>query len=297
MRCPRRSFRHQRMNGSEAKAFCNRRRAPLKHQVQHLDHTTYINSEPKGAMKKGFLAQRATTPTKGQGYEVKKEGYGSKRVEPIEELLTYVRGVKDEGFEQLDELLHESLGRFGEMLLKVGALEKDSLLLGERQRHDGLQVLVFSSDHLRQGGQWCNLPRSYAPAMQELSRLMNLSNLEVRILPDGPLLDDESWSQVSHGTWLEVDVPFVAAGAPASEAWPSPRCARLLGALPDSTWAEALQGQGAALVRGAPLLWAARRWSLERFLRDAPRLAERSKFSVYRAPEASRCFRYAGEGP
>ena len=250
-------------------------------------------------MKKGFLAQRATTPTattptKAQGYEVKKEGQENKRVEPIEELLKYLRGVKDEGFEQLDEVLHQTLGRFGDMLLKVGALEKDSLLLRERQQYDGLQVLVFSSDQHRQGGQWHCLPRSYAPAMQELSRLMNLATVEVRMLPDGHLLDDESWLQVSHGTWLEVHMPSTAAVAPMSEAWPAPRCKKLLGALPDSTWPQALQAVGAAVVRGAPLLRAARRWSLERFLQEAP--AERSEFSVYRASEASRCFRYAGEG-
>ena len=116
----------------------------------------------------------------------------------------------------------------------------------------------------------------------------------------GQRLTAEAWSLLRHGDWVDVDQQEEVERSKCDPEWPAVRCAQELvkGKLPRIGFEEALtQIQWKpALVKDAHLLQGAQeRWSLDFFSKTCPPAGtpEASLFSVYRAPEPSRRFRYA----
>ncbi|CAE7762740.1 Hif1an [Symbiodinium sp. CCMP2592] len=127
--------------------------------------------------------------------------------------------------------------------------------------------------------------------------------------PCEPLSPDSGkWAVLCSGDWVEMveDRDEEDAGSCVhSGSWPAMRCAAefLHGMLPRISFNDALglaSKQKPAVVRAAHLMRRAEaRWSLE-FLAETspdPSSPEASRFSVYRAREPYRRFRYAGRAP
>ena len=208
---------------------------------------------------------------------------------PVEAFLAlFCAGIEgsDGAWAKINEALEKSLGKFGTMLLDVGALRSTSLLLHRCEPR--CEVLLFRGNG---PAEWHELPSALAVDESEVTLLS----------PDATRIEAEMWPAICDGDWLEVG-PCAPQQQALQGPWPAIRCAPelLAGALPQSSWEEAMIPTGPALVKDAKLLQNAQhRWSLDFFLDTVPSAGEASEaslFSVYRAPEPRRNFRYAGAG-
>ncbi|CAJ1334448.1 unnamed protein product [Effrenium voratum] len=230
---------------------------------------------------------------------------------PVEALLVLLRaGIENAAaWRKADKALEQSLAKFGAMLEELGVLKDGSLLRNcQALQDDGRQVLIFSSRDWHQAGVWTQLPAAFpacAAGVLRASQADPKAESSVRILrsacgkADPTELSEATWATVSHGDWLEVGALQQAPPAVQVEDWPAPRCVAELmcGSLPRMTFDEALQviRWRPAVVSDAQLLNTAQRWSLD-FLEDhVPRGHGASLFSVYRAREPQRRFRYAAQ--
>lgn len=218
---------------------------------------------------------------------------------PIEAFLSlFCAGVEDCSlWAKVTDALARSLGKFGTMLLEVGAIHSNSILLVERPISELRQVLLFRAG----AAEWHSLPAAYDAAMAQVGQ----GQAQVtRVLCGAGWLQGaaatfkaEMWPAVCEGDRLELG-PNQPDSPPRNQDWPPVRCAPelLQGTLPAISLEDALGPAGApAVVKDAQLLHGAlQRWSLDFFLDTVPSGDEASLFSVYRAAEPKRCFRYAG---
>ena len=235
-------------------------------------------------------------------------GFDSKKGRPpIEAFLSLLcAGIEDAGLmAKVNKALHESLGKFGTMLLDVGALDENSLLFTDFSIGDQLEVLLFEEG---QAAQWNTLPIDYQVAIPQLNAPKVAEILLGAAWSSSMPFEEEMWPAICHGDWLELTnlSPQRPPTWEVGHDWPVVRCSPELlhGTLPEISFEEALKRVGStpALVKDAKMLrGAVGRWSLDFFIDNVPEAgsASASLFSVYRAPEPRRRFRYAAadEGP
>ena len=223
---------------------------------------------------------------------------------PIEAFLSLLcAGIEDAALmAKVNKALYESLGKFGAMLLDVGALDENSLLFTDFSICDHLEVLLFQEG---QAAQWSTLPIDYQVAMAQLSAPKVAKILLGAAWSSTVPFEEEMWPAICHGDWLELgnlspQNPLVTWEV--GHDWPVVRCSPELlhGTLPQISFEEALGRVGSApcLVKDAKMLrGAVDRWSLDFFIDNVPKpgSASASLFSVYRAAEPRRRFRYAAE--
>jgi len=215
----------------------------------------------------------------------------------------------------------ESLKNSAHLDLECGGLLLDT----EREPppiRKGTVELVLFRDASWQGGRHVVLPRNrgFAGAATRASEALGLgtSSEAMRLWAGAALADGLAaaggsggavpWACVRHGDWVRMDtgpedlLPLASA-PPGEAAWPELRCSRGLvaGALQRADMERALghvSRQRAIMVPGAHLLpMAENNWSLEYLEARVPSgTAESSLFTVYRAKEPYRNFRYVNEG-
>lgn len=231
------------------------------------------------------------------------EACASGKGPPIEAFLSlFCAGVEDCSlWGKVTDALARSLGKFGTMLLEVGAIHSNSILLVERPISELRQVLLFRAG----AAEWHSLPAAYDAAMAQVGQGSQAQVTRVLcgagwLQGAAATFEAEMWPAVCEGDRLELgpNQPDSAA-PPRNQDWPPVRGAPelLQGTLPAISLEDALGPAGApAVVKDAQLLQGAlQRWSLDFFLDTVPSGGdEASLFSVYRAAEPKRCFRYAG---